>query len=147
MLPTFILLQARRSIHLWDVLFGNPGQINSQAFDAIKTEAFIAGALLALIFLGLAILFSQAIAYESGRNPRDPRKRRIVFIVTGLVAVIALFAISSFSVTSLRGTQAKEFQTTMLISVGINALIYFVGGFALSKAFAKSKIGTWFPSK
>ncbi|RMG67011.1 MAG: hypothetical protein D6722_13955 [Bacteroidetes bacterium] len=147
MLSNFIVLQASRTLHLWDVLFGNPGRISKTDFDAIKTEAFIAGALLALICLGIAVLISQAIAYESGRNPRDPRKRRLVFIITGLIAVVALFAISSFSVTSLRGTQAEQFRTTMLISVAINALIYFVGGFALSKIFSKSKIGTWFPSK
>lgn len=147
MLSNFIVLQASRSIHLWDVLFGNPGQISRTAFDAIKTEAFIAGALLALVCLGIAILIAVAIPYESGRNPSDPRKRRIAFIITGLVAVIALFAISTFSVTSLKGTQAEQFRNTMLISVAINALLYFVGGFALSKIFSKAKIGTWFPSK
>ena len=70
-----------------------------------------------------------------------------VLIITGIFAVITLFAISSFSVSSLRGTQLDEFRQVMLYSVIVNALIYFVLGFALSKIFSKSKIGTWFPSK
>lgn len=147
MLQSFILLQARRSVHLWDVLFGNPGRIPKSTFEVIKTEAFIAGAIISLVALGLAMLISSAISYEPGANPKDPRKRRIVFIVTGIIAVIALFAISSFTVTSLKGKQLEEFQQVMLISVIVNALIYFVLGFAVSKIFSRSKIGTWFPSK
>ncbi|GAB4402356.1 MAG: hypothetical protein OHK0039_00260 [Bacteroidia bacterium] len=147
MIASFIILQARRAVHLWDVLFGDPGRIQSSTFDSIKNEAFIAGALLALVALGLAILISSLIAYEPGKNPKDPRKRLIVFIIIGLVTVVALFAISTFTPTVLKGTQLSEFRQTMYISVVINALLYFVLGFALSKMLPKTKIGTWFPSK
>ena len=146
---TFLLplLQTSRAVHLWDVLFGNPGRISPQMFDNIKMEVFFAGALLALLCLGIAILISNGIEYEKGDRPTDPKKRRIAFYVLGLVAIILLFAISSFSVTSLKGRQAEEFQQVMLISIVVNALIYFVLGFALSKMFSSRKIGTWFPSK
>lgn len=143
-----ILLQAsRKSVHLWDVLFGNPGRISARAFDAIKTEVFIAGALLALLCLLIAWLIANSIAYEAGKNPRDPFKRRMAFIIIGVIAVILLFAMSSFSVTNLKGRQMEEFRTVMMYSIVINALIYFVGGFVLSKFLSKSKFGTIFPSK
>lgn len=147
MLNAIILLQASRSVHLWDFIFGNPGRISQQAFQNIKMEAYIAGAILSLLFLGIAVLISNSIAFEPGTRPRDPRKRRMVFFITGAIAIIFLFAISSFTVTSLRGRQADEFQQVMLLSVVLNALIYFVLGFVLSKVFSASKIGTWFPSK
>jgi hypothetical protein len=110
-------------------------------------EVYIGGAIIALLCLGIAILISNSIAYEAGTKPKDARKRRIAFYVMGIIAMILLFAISSFSVTSLRGRQADEFQTVLLISVVVNALVYFVLGFLLSKIFSSSKLGTWFPSK
>lgn len=144
---TILLQTSRRSVHLWDVLFGDPGRITSSAFENIKTEVFIAGALLALLCLAIAWLISNSIAYEAGKNPRDPFKRRLAFIIIGVVAIVLLFAMSSFSVTNLRGRQMEEFQQVMLISIAINALIYFLLGFALSKMMPRSKFGTIFPSK
>ena len=40
-----------KTVHLWDILFGKPGRIQSSNFEMIKTEVFIFGALLALICL------------------------------------------------------------------------------------------------
>ncbi len=143
-----ILLQAsRKTVHLWDVLFGNPGRISRSAFETIKTEVFVAGALLALLCLLIAWLISNSIPYEAGKNPRDPFKRRMTFIIIGVVAIILLFAMSSFSVSNLKGRQMEEFRQVMMYSIVINALIYFVLGFAFSKIFSKSKFGTIFPSK
>ncbi|RMG26505.1 MAG: hypothetical protein D6730_09005 [Bacteroidetes bacterium] len=143
-----ILLQAsRKSIHLWDVLFGDPGRIPRSAFETIKTEVFIAGALLAVLCLGIAWLIANSIPYEAGKNPRDPFKRRMAFIIVGVVAIVLLFAMSSFSVTNLRGRQMEEFRQVMMYSIIINALIYFIVGFALSKLLPRSKFGTIFPSK
>ena len=143
----FLLQASRNSIHLWDVLFGNPGRIPREAFEAIKTEVFIFGGLLALLCLLIAWLISNAIPYEEGKNPKDALKRRIVFAVIGVIAIITLFAMSSFSVTNLRGRQLEELRQVMLYAVLINALLYFLLGFALSKLRPRSKFGTIFPSK
>ena len=73
-----------RSYHLWDLLFGDPGRITRGNFEAILIEVYIAGAAIAILFLLLAILFSNSIAFEPGVNPKDPRKRRITFYVLGV---------------------------------------------------------------
>ncbi|MCP3932203.1 MAG: hypothetical protein GY705_24290 [Bacteroidetes bacterium] len=142
----FILLQAKTP-HLWDLLFGDPGRISRKAFEAILVEVYIAGAIIAVLFLLLAILVSNAISYDTQSPPRDPRKRRIAFWVFGIITIILLFFIGTFSVTEMSKLQAEQFQKTTYIAIGINALIYFVGGFILSKLFPRSKIGTWFPSR
>ena len=141
-----ILLQVKTP-HLWDLLFGDPGRITRRAFENILTEVYIAGAIIAIFFLLFAIFISNSINYETGVAPKDPQKRRIVFYVLGILAIITLFAISTFSVTELSKMQEEQFKRTSFIAIGINALIYFVGGFALSKIFSNKKLGSWFPSR
>lgn len=116
----------------------------------LKTETFIAGVILAILFLLITwAVVTFFIAYEGGKDDRSGGKRRIVFYIVGFVNIVLLFAINTFHVSKAvtKVSLQKDFTTTNIIAIIICALVYFVGGFALSKVFKSAKIGTLFPSR
>lgn len=147
MIKSFFLLQTTRVIHLWDLIFDNPGNVSATMLDNLKMEAYFTGILFSIVFLGIAMLIAFLIPHEPGKNPQDPRKRRIWLLVMGILLVILMFVISMLITSDLSGKKAAELQQAALISVVISGVLYFLMSFGLSKAFRKTKLGTWFPSK
>ncbi len=117
--------------------------------EALISETYIIAIIVLLLFLGTAILAANSIAYEGGRNPKDPAKRRTWFIVLGLVAPTLFFLFNYLYVkTTIENValQAK-FSNTNVIATIVIFLLYFVIGFLLSKILKNSKFGTIFPTK
>lgn len=133
---------------LYDLFTGKNIKITARNFDALQTEAFIFGAIIAIVFLLIMWLVSAMIPYEGGSNPQDAKKRRIAYVVIGIIAIIALFMINTFHVQNFitRSGLKSDFTRVNIIGIIIDALVYFVGGFALSKIFKNKSIGTIFPS-
>ncbi len=94
-----------------------------------------------------AILASSMIAFEGGKNPQDAKKRRIWFIVIGILATVGFFCYNFFVVSGkivpVPMLQDK-FMMCCAISTVVVLLVYFALGFALSKILKKSKFGTIF---
>ena len=134
-------------VHLWDLIFGDPGSVSPRMLDNLKMEAYIGGIVVAVVMLGIAALIAFQIPYEPGKNPRDPRKRRVWMIVLGVITLILLFIISILATNELTGRKADELQQATLIAVGISTVLYFALAFVLSKVFRRTKLGTWFPAK
>ncbi|MEZ4826407.1 MAG: hypothetical protein R3C61_08950 [Bacteroidia bacterium] len=147
MIKSFFLLQTSRVIHLWDLIFDNPGTVSATMLDNLKMEAYLTGIVFSIVFLGIAMLIGFLIPHEPGKNPTDPRKRRIWLLVMGVLLVILMFVISMLITSDLTGKKAAELQQAALISVAISGVLYTLMAFGLSKAFRKTKLGTWFPSK
>ncbi len=117
--------------------------------EALISETYIIAIIVLLLFLGTAILIANSIAYEGGRNPKDPAKRRTWFIVLGLIAPIVFFLFNYLYVkTTIENValQAK-FSNTNVIATIVIFLLYFLIGFLLSKILKNSKFGTIFPTK
>lgn len=147
MIDKLFLLQITRAVHLWDLITGDAGKISRTALDNLKLEAYMGGAIIALVFLAIAILIAFMVPYEPGKNPRDPQKRRMWMIIMGVLVLVGLFVVSLLATRTLSGRQADIIQQASLISVAVNTILYFVLAFVLSKIARKTKLGTWFPSK
>jgi uncharacterized membrane protein len=117
--------------------------------EALISETYVIAIIVLLLFLGTVILISNSIAYEGGKNPKDPAKRRTWFIVLGLIAPTLFFLFNYLYVkTTIENValQAK-FSNTNVIATIVIFLLYFVIGFLLSKILKNSKFGTIFPTK
>lgn len=139
----------RLSIFL-DLLMGKNIKITKASqLATLKTETFIAGVILAILFLLITwAVITFLVAYEGGKEDKSGGKRRIIFYVVGFINIVILFVINTFHVSGfVKRSLQSDYTTTNIIAIVICALVYFVGGFALSKIFKTAKIGTLFPSR
>lgn len=115
--------------------------------DALALQTYIAGAVVGGVFLILAAIIAQAIKFEGGAHPRDPRKRRLCFWSLMVVSFATFFLYNYFVVAPTVSTNLQaRFMTTNVIGSAIVIAIYVVGGFVLSKIFSTGKLANWFSS-
>lgn len=114
----------------------------------VQTEAFIISAITAGLLLLLAFAASQAIKRGAGEDARDHVVRRWWFIGLGIGGVLLYFVINTWKIAAnLSPGMQQQFNSTSLLSIVACALIYFAGGFLLSKLLPNSNFGTIFSSK
>lgn len=118
--------------------------------EGLITNTYVFALIAALIFLAISMLISRSVAYEGGKNPQDAKKRRLWFIITGVVGLVAFFCYNNFYVSGLIApvpTFIDKFFMHTAISSGVYAVLYFLLGFVASKLLKNKKFGTIFPSK
>ena len=122
---------------------------NLATLDGLITNTYIFAVVLSIIFIGISFGVASAIAYEGGKEPRDPALRRTWFFVLMAVLVVFYFLWNFLYVNSLvKGAPAQDsFLLHAGISTAVALVVYFALGFLLSKIFSKGKYGTIFPSK
>ena len=120
-----------------------------KTLPGLITNTYVLAVILAIIFIGISMLISNMIAYQGGKNPSDPRKRKIWFFVLSGVAIISFFLWNFLHVAGLvKGAPAQsEFLIHNAISTGVVLVVYIVLGIVLSKILKKGKYGTLFSSK
>jgi hypothetical protein len=121
-------------------------KINSLAdIQALELRTYVAAVAVALVVLAIAAVISNGIAYEGGANPKDPRKRRMVYWLLAATAFAAFFVYHVFMVAPLVAVrwQGRFMSTTVYSAIAVVAT-YVLTGFVLSRVFANGKIGTWF---
>ena len=115
--------------------------------DELTLQTYVVGAVVGAIFLLLAATISQAIKFEGGAHPKDPRKRRLCFWFLMFVSFAAFFLYNLFAVAPTVSTNLQaRFMTTNVIGSVIVIVTYVVGGFVLSKIFSTGKLANWFSS-
>ena len=115
--------------------------------DELTVQTYILGAVVGAIFLLLAATIAQAIKFEGGAHPKDPRKRRLCFWFLMIVSFATFFLYNYFAVAPTVSTNLQaRFMTTNLIGSVIVIGVYVVGGFVLSKIFSTGKLANWFSS-
>ena len=68
---------------------------NKESILELKIETFVAGFLMAIVFLMITwAIVSFFISYEGGKEDRSGSKRRLVFYIVGFVNILILFAIN-----------------------------------------------------
>lgn len=123
---------------------------NIADLKGLITNTYLLAVISALVFIGIAILISQIIAYEGSKNARDSVKRRVWFFVIAAIDIILFFGYNYFLVKNkIKPVPALQDQFLMhsAIATGVTLLVYFGLGFLLSKLMKRGKFGTIFPSK
>lgn len=111
--------------------------------QASTTSAYILAIITMAVCFGLAVLIAGMINFK----PNNPgtTKRRIWFWVLCFASAAIGFLINfiigcKIEVPTLR----NEFFTAAGIAAGICLVGYIIIGFAVSRIFPSSKVGTWF---
>lgn len=117
--------------------------------NGLISNTYILAIVIAVVFVGISIAVSSMIAFEGGRNPRDPKKRRVWFIILGIIGTILFFSWNYFIVLE-KIKPVASFQNQFLkhagIATGVTLVVYVLVGFILSKLMRRKKYGTIFSS-
>ncbi len=137
MLHTLLLIWAEEKIR------------NIRELEALQSETYLLVAIFVVLFLAAALLAAQSIAYEGGKNPQDPAKRRTWFIGLGVACFVSFFLYNYLYVkeTIVNPALQAKFTDTNTIASVLVAVAYFATGFLLSKVLSNTKFGTIFPTK
>ena len=116
---------------------------------ALITSTYIFAFIFLAVFLLLAIIISNVIAYEGGTNPKDPGKRKMWFWIFAILGPISFYLYNFIVVIpSIRkGPAMDSFSIHPAIATVIVLVSYIVIGFILAKTMKRGKLGNWFPSK
>ena len=116
---------------------------------ALITSTYIFAFIFLAVFLLLAIIISNVIAYEGGTNPKDPGKRKMWFWIFAILGPISFFLYNFLMVipTIRKGPAMDSFSMHPSIATVIFLVSYIVIGFILAKTMKRGKLGNWFPSK
>jgi len=128
-----------------DIVYKNIAEVKG-----LITNTYILAIVAAIVFIGIAILIAQMIAYEGSKNARDSVKRRVWFFVIAAVDLVVFFSYNFFIVKGkIKPVPALQdnFLMHCAIATGVTLVVYLVLGFLLSKLMKKGKFGTVFPSK
>ena len=122
---------------------------NIRELEALQSETYLLAIITLFIFLGLAFVVAQSIAYEGGKNPQDASKRRWGFVGLGIIGFVSFFLFNYLYVknTILNSALQAKFSETNLLASILFVITYYLIGFLLSKLLKNSKFGTIFPSK
>lgn len=109
-------------------------------------SAYIIGIVVFIVMLLIAAVVANAIAFEPGVNPSDPRKRKTWFWILGVLTPVLTFVLTYFIVyTGIKmKTVMDKYMTAMCISTVMSFVLYVASGFALSKIFKHGKLSSWF---
>lgn len=107
------------------------------------TSAYMWAIVIMVVAFAFAVLISNLILFK----PNDPgtTKRRIWFwalcVANGVIGfVINYFIGKNIAVPNIQ----SDYFMHSGIAAGVSILLYIILGFAMSKLFPKSKVGTWF---
>ncbi len=117
---------------------------NVNQLNQLMSSTMIYAVVVSLIALAIAwVITSYMIPWEGG-NDRSYIKRRIVYIVVGLLAVLGFWLYNDLAVMGyIKNSGLKNmFAACNLKCVGINLGIYLVAGVALMFTFRRSKFGS-----
>lgn len=109
-------------------------------------SAYVIGIVVFIVMLLLAAVVANAIAFQPGTNPTDPRKRKLWFWIFAVLTPVLTFFLAYFIVYNgikMQNVQEK-YMTAMCISTGLSFVLYIVCGFMLSKIFGHGKLHHWF---
>lgn len=110
-----------------------------------STSAYIISIITALFFLMLSAIIANAIKYEGGSNPKDPKSRKTWFWVLAALNPIVCFLLGYFIFKpDVNMMVLNNYINALSIGTAIGFMLYIIIGFALSRVFTNGKIGHWF---
>ncbi len=110
-----------------------------------STSAYIISIITALIFLLLSAIIANAIKFEGGGNPKDPKARKTWFWILAILNPAVCFLLGYFVFIPEGNVMVlNNYKTALSIGTAIGFFLYIILGFIMSKIFANGKIGHWF---
>jgi hypothetical protein len=113
-------------------------------------SSYIVSIISAGLFILIAALISNAIKFEGGANPSDPKKRKIWFWVMAILNPVVFFVLSAFVLAPNPEDDQMvydEYMAVLPIAAGVGLLVYVLIGFILSLTIKNGKINNWFHHK
>lgn len=112
--------------------------------DALIGQTYMYAIIAAVIALALAFLVANLIKFEGGRNSRDHIKRRIWYIILGIVFIFAFYLYNALYVSDYitKASLQAKFSTTNLLSTLVLLGIYVVAGLLTMMLIRSSKWGS-----
>lgn len=118
---------------------------NARDFKTLSLSTYVAAAVVAVVAVGIAALWSNAIAWQPGANTSDRRRRKAVFWWVLVTAAAGFALYNTFGVAPcIARSFAVRFMKVSALATLLVSATYLVVGFTLSKAFASGKLGDWF---
>jgi H+/Cl- antiporter ClcA len=112
--------------------------------DALEGQTYIYAIIGAVVALALAFLVANLIKYEGGRNSRDHIKRRIWYIILGIVFIFAFYLYNALYVSDFitKASLQAKFSNTNLLSTLVLLGIYLGAGLLTMMLIRSSKWGS-----
>jgi len=107
-------------------------------------STYILSIIFAAVILLIVAVISNAIKYEGGSNPKDPRKRKIWFWIFAVLNPVLFYVIAAFVMAPSNRRELESWNDSLPIATIIGFVVYIILGFILSKIFKHGKIGNWF---
>lgn len=115
-----------------------------KAVQALIGETYIYAIIIGIIALALAFIIATIIKYQGGKDPKDHIKRRVWFVIIGLIAPIAFFLYNSLYVSSYitKAPLQAKFSTANVIATLIVLGVYVIAGILTMLMMRGSKWGS-----
>jgi formate hydrogenlyase subunit 3/multisubunit Na+/H+ antiporter MnhD subunit len=112
--------------------------------DALIGQTYMYAIIAAVIALALAFLFASLVKWEGGKNSRCHIKRRVWYIILGIVSIISFCLYNAFyvSVYIYKASLQAKFLTANLLSTLVLLCIYVVVGLLTMMLIRSSKWGS-----
>jgi hypothetical protein len=117
---------------------------NIRQIDALIGETYVYALIVAIIALGIAFIIAKLVKFQGGKNPRDHIKRRIWYIVIGLITLIAFFLYNALYVSSLiaKAPLQAKFSTANILATLLVLVVYVTVGIITMLIMRRSKWGS-----
>lgn len=107
--------------------------------------AYVVTIVTAFAFLLLAVFSANAIRFEGGSRPKDPRKRKIWFWILAIANPLTAFILGYFIFKpEANMLVVGNYLSALPIGTAIGFVLYISVGFILSRVFSSGKLGHWF---
>jgi hypothetical protein len=112
--------------------------------DALIGQTYIYAIIGAVVALALAFLVASLIKFEGGKNSRDHIKRRVWYIVLGIVFTFSFYLYNALYVSNYitRSSLQAKFSTANLFSTLVLLAIYIGAGLLTMVLIRSSKWGS-----
>ena len=110
-------------------------------------NSYITSIIAAGLFILIAAVISNAIKFEGGSNPQDPKKRKLWFWIMAIINPVVFFLLGAFVLAPVADEDQMVYDAYMgalPIAAAVGFVAYIIIGFVLSKMFKHGKIGNWF---
>jgi formate hydrogenlyase subunit 3/multisubunit Na+/H+ antiporter MnhD subunit len=117
---------------------------NIKQVNALISETYMLAIIAVIVALVLAFFIAKLILFEGGRNDRSYMKRRIWYIIIGLIAPVSFYLYNMFIVMDKikKAPLQAKFSDANLYSTLIILVAYVVIGIITMMIFRKSKWGS-----